>query len=709
MTTTSTDRLRQVAERAGYSFASTPTPPEARSQSKRAPRWRRWLLASGVLFSVALGAPALQAQDIGPFERVLRSPSHPLQPPFQAPLVGGDFDNDGDMDLWGGTYADTRGQRYYEQVSPGVFVERPLGASPIPFVEAVQIREWTATDADADGDVDLLDTSTQPATLHRQVAPGIYESEPSPVPTSYRVRAYADFDQDGDLDVLVYGDVGLGQNEYYLLEQTAPGVFQDEPTDDHVFGTLASSSSYTTGQAAFADVDGDGDLDLTIAEYAYPRVAIFLQEQAGRLGPDVSMRLSLYNYPSGSPVVGDIDGDGDVDIVSDGQGVPTTFLAEAPGQFTQLDYEEGPLGFLRPQFPGVDWVSTQRASTLSDLDQDGQPEIVGIAERVGRRPVILERGDDGLYRELPPEENPLQDIDFSFSSGITATDLDTGDVDGDGDEDLLVRGTLVNPRTDKMLVVEQTPTGFELRSEGAYPFSEAPVGTPTFVDFDGDGDQDVVLNTGNPGREVGAQFVFEQTAPGVFEEHEAWSASLDALGEFQVVADFDGDGDADVYRAPTRAFFEQTAPGVFEERPDVIDAFPDLAPSRDIMTGDVEGDGDLDIVFRARDGFDYYRNDAIVVADEPTAQVPDTPALDAAYPNPFRDAATLTLALPEAQAVRVALYDVLGREVALLHDGTAPAGPLTLRVDGRRLASGVYVVRAEGATFAATRRITHLD
>jgi hypothetical protein len=53
------------------------------------------------------------------------------------------------------------------------------------------------------------------------------------------------------------------------------------------------------------------------------------------------------------------------------------------------------------------------------------------------------------------------------------------------------------------------------------------------------------------------------------------------------------------------------------------------------------------------------------------------------------------------------VYDVLGRRVAVLFDGKVDAGETeALRLDADGLASGVYLVRVTGETFAATRRLT---
>ena len=98
----------------------------------------------------------------------------------------------------------------------------------------------------------------------------------------------------------------------------------------------------------------------------------------------------------------------------------------------------------------------------------------------------------------------------------------------------------------------------------------------------------------------------------------------------------------------------------------------------------------------------------------PTEAVEVTVELDAAYalaayPNPVASGqrATIDVTAREAQAVTVALYDVLGRRVAVLFDGEMAASATErLALPARGLASGVYVVRAVGERFTGTRRIT---
>lgn len=81
----------------------------------------------------------------------------------------------------------------------------------------------------------------------------------------------------------------------------------------------------------------------------------------------------------------------------------------------------------------------------------------------------------------------------------------------------------------------------------------------------------------------------------------------------------------------------------------------------------------------------------------------------AAYPNPFAETATLEVTVRQTQRVRVAVYDLLGRRVATLHNGTLHADRTkTLSWNGRGQASAMYIVRVQGETFHATERLSLL-
>lgn len=86
-----------------------------------------------------------------------------------------------------------------------------------------------------------------------------------------------------------------------------------------------------------------------------------------------------------------------------------------------------------------------------------------------------------------------------------------------------------------------------------------------------------------------------------------------------------------------------------------------------------------------------------------------TPRLSSARPNPFLATAYLSLQLDGEGVVRVAVYDVNGREISVLEDGFRSAGPHGIRWDGRdrlgkQVPAGVYFISARSANGATTSR-----
>jgi hypothetical protein len=88
-------------------------------------------------------------------------------------------------------------------------------------------------------------------------------------------------------------------------------------------------------------------------------------------------------------------------------------------------------------------------------------------------------------------------------------------------------------------------------------------------------------------------------------------------------------------------------------------------------------------------------------AAEPGA--PERFALAQNAPNPFARSTVIAYALPEAGAVRLAVYDVLGREVAVLVDGPQPAGRHAVTWEAGPLPSGLYVYRLDAGRHTETR------
>lgn len=95
-----------------------------------------------------------------------------------------------------------------------------------------------------------------------------------------------------------------------------------------------------------------------------------------------------------------------------------------------------------------------------------------------------------------------------------------------------------------------------------------------------------------------------------------------------------------------------------------------------------------------------------VANEEAPAAMPGGARLLSAYPNPSSGAVVVPFVLGAAAWVEVAVFDALGRQVAVVHRGVLSAGTHALGFDTSALPSGVYVLRAMTDEGAVSRAIT---
>lgn len=90
---------------------------------------------------------------------------------------------------------------------------------------------------------------------------------------------------------------------------------------------------------------------------------------------------------------------------------------------------------------------------------------------------------------------------------------------------------------------------------------------------------------------------------------------------------------------------------------------------------------------------------------EETHIVPAEYKLYQSYPNPFNPSATIRYTIPHAAKVNIKIYDILGREIAVLVDEYKPAGTYSVKFNGDNLASGVYFYQLHAGNFIKTNKM----
>jgi hypothetical protein len=101
------------------------------------------------------------------------------------------------------------------------------------------------------------------------------------------------------------------------------------------------------------------------------------------------------------------------------------------------------------------------------------------------------------------------------------------------------------------------------------------------------------------------------------------------------------------------------------------------------------------------------RADAVRVNVEEDQQspFPTTYQLEQNYPNPFNPATRIRYSLPQFSKVKLEIFDMLGRSVAVLVNESKPAGVHQARFEAREVVAGIYFYRLQAGAFVATRKM----
>ncbi len=537
-------------------------------------------------------------------------------------VLTADLNGDGELDLLAVPSGETSSALQFGVLlgfGDGTFATEAL-VSLTPGGFFSMVKSLRLADFDGNGTPDVVAVLSDDTVVLSGNGDGTFATAVSLSITDGRAVAVGDVDGDGDLDIAA--STFAASNSYSYSYGQPSGISSLAVLLGNGDGTFAlpieSRLDRRFDDLSLGDVDIDGTLDAVGMSSNGDRIAVVLGNGAGVFAPF----MSRTDVPAGKNpraiAVGDLDGDGDLDLVSAG-----AYLYNSGTGGVSVILNQGGTTFAAATDLGVSGGG--RAVELPDLDGDGNLDIVVLTNQNGRPAVLLGQGDGSFQpgREYVAGDSTdsltvidvngdgAPDIVTSTSdanrvdvlhndgngvfpnlvvhTGSNPNNLRIGDLNGDGHADLVTSGAGNFGSDDQgQLSILLGNANGTFQSVIEVPFIDDQIRDFALFDANGDGDLDVALSIGQGGLAVvsgNGNVTFGQLT----------MLAFDSNAQTVLSGDINDDGNSDLLTLNADSSVSVilgNGNGTFERPTDYATGL--IANS--IRLADVDGDGDLDIV-----------------------------------------------------------------------------------------------------------------
>jgi len=470
---------------------------------------------------------------------------------------------------------------------------------------------------------------------------------------------------------------------FILFAMGVPPLFAQGLNFEKVANT--GLQNMTAGDVAIFDANNDGALDILLTGEIsvfppQPSTKLYLNDGSGHFSETTT---SFPNVGLGAVGHADIDQDGDEDLFICG-----TSGSSMPAPVSVLYKNDGTSHFTEvtnTPFPPLYYADM----AFADFDNDGNADIVitgasGYANDNPSNPVaeIYINDGNGNFSEL---------TGLGFA-GLYNSSVACGDIDNDGDADVLMMGFDENNSPQTYLYANNSDGTFTAVANTIFPGLSQ--GDAAFLDIDGDNDADLILSGIGQGNSITTN-LYRNDGSGHFSlisNASLLPVALSSIG----VSDFNADGHPDIilsgimansFSAATKLYINEGT-GVFSEANTLVfDAVGESATA----IGDIDNDGLPDILITGGNDSDmpltalYQNKSSLSIGQNLSAG-----NIAMVYPNPTTGILNIKWA-SSRNDVRITLWSVVGQKVyEKVFSGDAAT------IDLNNLADGMYLLEING-------------
>ncbi len=598
-----------------------------------------------------------------------------------------DYDNDGDLDIAVlGYYVE-----YFVSVEDRLillqnngsvdstrwdfsYINIPLGS----LTTGASDLAWG--DFDGDTDLDLVVGTDDATVIYRNDSgvllltdtelPGYWE-ENSQAEFDLRSITWADYDNDGDVDILipsVFDDSTFSYKTVLMRNDGSNG------SGGWIFNETDSVFSPTShAQSSWADYDGDQDLDLLLVNVAPLTDDSFIRRYRNEgngifVGEDILGTLSVEH---GEAQWGDYDGDGDLDILVAGnvKEIDSTYTPMALRIYKNENETFIPFDVMSC-IPCEGWFDLT-AATWADYDSDGDMDILlagnhnpGTGNIEGRARIYT--NSNGIFTADTANTLPAP-----RASGDRGGTFSWFDLDGDADLDYFIAGQYFVPGGNGLVEAQM-----HVYRNDVLELNEAPT-----------------IPTGLEATLLSENSVLLSWLPATDDHTPSPAITYDLVivrNGTHVPINIDNGTNTILTRLPepgnisavTEWSLSGLENGVYEWRLRAVDA---------AYIGSDIASGQFSIGVSSNDDSDNI--------------IPSEYSLGQNYPNPFNPVTTITFSIPKEGLVTLKIYNTIGEEVAVALNEEREAGYHQVEFNAASLPSGVYFYRLQAGDFLETKKM----